>query len=236
LACPLRHEMIVSAVMTDAPATPLKTGLHPGVASFAAFALDTLIVYILAMRISGSLVSLWFRWAPHLFQISTAGRPVDWYLQHLEWMTIIPALAAGYIDVGRIIPALMGGLIRDRRTTSAALWAWVVPASVLAYKMLQFESPISVLVSTSMSATRYYFDIERTMPGFTGQLGADPVRLLRQLTITAPFYAGVAYSFGAACYKYRVFGRTFSFQKPEEHLPTDPDHEATPAQPSSAPD
>jgi hypothetical protein len=203
------------------------------VPSIAAFALDTLIVYILAMRISGTLVAVWFQWAPHLLQISTVERPVDWYLQHFEWVTILPALAAGYIDVGRIIPALMGGLIRKRRTTSAALWAWTIPAAVLAYKMLQYDSPISVLVSTSMSATSYYFDIVRTMPSLAS---GDPVRIMRQLTITAPFYAGIAYSLGAACYRYRVFARIFSFQKPEENASTDTEHETTPGSPSSSPD
>jgi hypothetical protein len=205
-------------------------------ASVGAFALDTVIVYTLALRVSGTLVSVWFAWAPRLFQISTIVRPVDWYLQHLELMTIIPALAAGYIDVGRIVPALLGGLIKERRRTSAAMWAWSIPTGVLIYRLLQYHAPTSVLVGSSMSAFKYFFDIQRVMPTFANLLASDPVRLLRQMTITAPFYAGFAYSLGAIFQRYRILNKLFSFEKPEEAPPSDASDQSTPAPPSSAPD
>jgi hypothetical protein len=203
-------------------------------ASLGAFALDTVLVYTLALRVSGTLVSLWFAWAPRLFLISTIVRPGDWYLQHLEWITIIPAFAAGYIDVGRIVPALLGGLIKARRATSAAAWAWIIPTMVLIYKMLQYHAQSSVLVGTSMSAFRYFFEIRREMPTLPNLLASDPVRLLGQMTVTAPFYAGIAYSLGALAQQHRIFIRLFSFEKPEEAPLPDASDQTTPASPSSS--
>jgi hypothetical protein len=219
------------------------TGTEPAktvaslVGASAAFALDAVIVYILALRVSATLVSLWFAWAPRLFQISTIVRPGDWYLQHLEVMTIVPALVAGYVDVGRIVPALLGGLIKGRRIASPAIWAWSIPTLVLIYKMLQYRAPSSVLIGTSMSAFRYFFDILRNpAPTLADLLASDPLRRLAQMTITAPFYAGIAYSMGAIFYRHRVLNRIFSFERREETLPTDADGETTPASRSSSPD
>jgi hypothetical protein len=201
-----------------------------------AFALDTLIVYTLALHVSGTLVSLWFAWAPRLFQISSIVRPSDWYLQHLEWMTVVPALLAGYIDIGRIVPALFGGLIKGRRNTCVAMWAWTIPTIILAYKMLLYHAPSSVLFASSMSTFRYFFDIQRVMPTFSSPFAGDTVRLVQQMTLTAPFYAGVAYSLGAVSYRYQIVAQLFSFEKPDETLPTDSTELPTPVSPSSAVD
>jgi hypothetical protein len=221
-------------------ANPPNSGIQESIASLlagiAAFAFDTVIVYILALRVSAILVSFWFAWVLRLFQISTMVRPGDWYMQHLELMTIVPALVAGYIDIGRIVPALLGGLIKERRATSGAMWAWSVPTIVLIYKMLQYHAPTSVLIGSSMSALRYFFDIQRVMPTFANLLASDPVRLLQQMTVTAPFYAGIAYSLGVLFHKYQIPAKLFSFEKPEETLPTETADQATPASPSSSPD
>lgn len=205
-------------------------------AGIATFAVDTLVVYILALRVSGTLVSLWFAWVPRLLQISTIVRPGDWFMQHLELMTIGPALVAGYIDVGRIVPAFLGGLIKERRTNPAAILAWMIPTSVLIYKMLQYRSPASVLAGNSMPAFRYFFDIQRTMPTFAQLLAGDPVRLAQQMTVTAPFYAGSAYSLGALIHRYGILTKLFIFERPEETSPTDTGDQTTPASPSSSPD
>ncbi len=222
--------------MADQPTSDTQQRAASLLAGIAALAFDTVIVYILALRISGTLVSLWFAWAPRLFQISTITRPGDWYLQHLELMSIIPAFVAGYIDLGRIVPALLGGLIKERHATSAAMWTWTIPTSVLIYKMLQYQAPTSVLVGSSMSAFRYFLDIQRVMPTFATLLASDPIRLLRQMTITAPFYAGIAYSLGALFHRYQILTKLFTFEKPEETLTTDNGGQATPAPPSSAQD
>jgi hypothetical protein len=220
--------------MADATTNNYQERAASVLASAGAFALDTLIVYTLALRVSGTLVSLWFALAPRLFQISTIVRPGDWYLQHLELMTIIPALAAGYVDIGRTVPALLGGLIKPKRATSAAAWAWAIPTTILIYKMLQYHAQSSVLVGTSMSAFRYFFEIRREMPTLPNLLASDPVRLLGQMTVTAPFYAGIAYSLGALAQQYRIFIRLFSFEKPEEAPLPDASDQTTPASPSSS--
>ncbi len=222
--------------MADATGIEVKESKPSRLSSIVAFALDTVIVYILAMRVSGALVSVWFAWAPRLFQISTTVRPGDWYLQHLELITIIPALAAGYIDIVRTVPALLGGPIKERRSTSAAIWAWAIPTAILIYKMLEYQPVSSVLVGNQTTAFRYFFEIRREMPTFATLRYSDPVRYLRQLTVTAPFYAGVAYSLGAFAHRYQILVKLFSFEKPEETPPIEDEQQSKPASPSSSPD
>src|SRR5258708_24248139 len=94
---------------------------------FAAFALDTVIVYFCALRVSGTLVSRWFAWVAPLLQIPTTTRSADWYLQHLEWVTMIPALAAGYLNVSRFVPAVFSRRIAAGRLTTAAGACWFFP-------------------------------------------------------------------------------------------------------------
>jgi hypothetical protein len=222
--------------MTYPPGVDASAGKRNLLREIVAYVLDTVMVYTLALRVSGMLVALWFAWAPRLFQISTIARPSDWYLQHLELITIVPAFIAGYIDVGRIVPALLGGLMKDRRVTSAAMWAWSIPTMILSYEMLKYRAPTSILIGSSMSALRYFFDIQRVMPTFTNFSASDPVRVLQQMTITAPFYAGVAYSVGALSHRYRILSKLFTFEKPEEVPLADDGGPSTLASPSSSPD
>jgi hypothetical protein len=206
------------------------------VSLIAAFALDTAIVYILALRVSGLLVSLWFVWIAPLLQISVNTPPGDWYLQHLEWVTIIPAFAAGYINLGRVIPATFGKLIDDSRSARMALWAWILPTVVLIYKMLRYHSPSSVLYDSSTSAIGYFFDIQHVMPNRDNFLAIDSVRVLAQMTITAPFYAGIAYYLGALSSKHGIMAKLFSFGRPEETPLTDEGEQTTPTPLSSSAD
>ena len=164
--------------------------------------MHTVTIYIFAVHVSPWLVGRWFAWVMPMLQISTVTPAADWYLQHLELVSIFPAVVAGYLVV--------------RQPDSVAPWAWSIPAVVLAYKMLQYQPPSSVLVGTSMSAFRYFFEIERVMPTMRYATPSDPVRVLVQMTITAPFYAGVAYSLGAWVSKRRLLVKLFSFGKPEE--------------------
>jgi hypothetical protein len=62
-----------------------------------AFALHTAIVYTCALHISGYLGGRWFAWFVPVLHISTDMPGPDWYLQHLELVTIVSALIAGYI-------------------------------------------------------------------------------------------------------------------------------------------
>jgi hypothetical protein len=180
-------------------------------AFFAAFIFDTVIVYVFALHISGMLVPRWFALVAPLLHIPVHGRPPDWFLQHLEWATIIPALVAGYINVGRFVPALVGRPVNEGRSASAAMWAWVVPTLVITWGVLQYYAPSSVLFDTSSSAIKYFFEIQHLYVG-------DPIRRVAQVTATAPFYAGIAYSLGAFLSKYRTVARFFSLNNRGKYL------------------
>ena len=199
----------------------------------AAFLLNTAIVYTFALQISDFLVGRWFAWFAPALQIASNVPPGDWYLQHLEVVTIIPAMMAGYMNVARFVPALFAREISEKRQDSTAIWAWSIPSVVLCYRMARYHAPSSVLIGSSMSAIKYFFDIQKFMPTtWTNLFANDPVRFVAQLTVTAPFYAGVAYSLGALTWKHKVLQNLFTFEKPEEEptLPTD----STPERPSSS--
>jgi hypothetical protein len=166
------------------------------------------------MYLSVILVGRWFAWVAPALNIPRGIAPADWYLRHLEVVTIVPALIAGYIDLVRILPATVGKQIGEWRSGSAGAWAWAIPTAVLVFRMLTFHTPSSVLFGTSMSAFKYFFDIQQNMPTFANPLASDPVRVLAQMSVTAPFYAGLAYSLGALLWKHRELAMLF---KREQH-------------------
>jgi len=199
----------------DTPSIAAPEASLPWFGFIPAFALHTAIVYTCALHISGFLVGRWFAWVAPILQISSSVPPVDWYLQHFEVVIIIPALVAGYVNVSRFVPALVGRPIWDTRFDSAISWAWCAPALVLLYRMLQYHAPSSVLFGTSMTAIKYFFDIEKAMPTWANPLASDPVRVAAQMFVTAPFYAGVAYSLGALLSKRELLTKLFTFDKHE---------------------
>jgi hypothetical protein len=184
--------------------TGLKVAVSPEklVGRVPAFGLHILAVYMCAVHFSPWLIGRWLAWVAPMLQISINMPPEEWYLRHLELASIIPAFLAGYIAA--------------RRPDSVAPWAWGVPVLVLAYKMLRYHAPSSVLIGSSMSAFKYFFDIQTVMPTMMNPTASDPVRALAQLTITAPFYAGVAYSLGAWISKRKLLIKLFSFKSQEE--------------------
>jgi hypothetical protein len=183
--------------------TGLKGGVSPEtlVGRLGALGLHTLAVYVCAVHLSPWLVGRWFAWGARILQISATTLPADWYLQHLELASIVPAVLLGYIAA--------------RQSGSVATWAWGIPTLVLAYGMLRYHAPSSVLFGSSMSAVRYYFDIEHTMPTMMNPTASDPVRVLAQMTVTASFYSGVAYSLGAWSAKRQLIPKLFGFAKPQ---------------------
>jgi hypothetical protein len=122
----------------------------------------------------------------------------DYYLQHLELVSIVPALALGYV-VSLYFPKL-------------AIWAWVLPTVILVYKLLTFTDPSSsVLFSNPWSRFSYFFVIERAMPVFEpGFGGVDPIRVAQQMSVVAPFYSGLAYSIGALAARLNLPQRIFA--------------------------
>ena len=176
------------------------------------FLLNTCLVYVCAMYISPMLAGRWFGLVAPVLNIRTSTPSGDWYLSHLEVVTILPALIAGYIDIGRFTPSIVGRRIAEQRSVSAGTWAWLVPTVLLIYKMLRFHPPTSVLVGPSISAFAYLFDIQKVMPTLANPLASDPQRVLVQMYVTAPFYAGLAYSLGALA-RQRQWARRTSGQR-----------------------
>jgi hypothetical protein len=147
-------------------------------------------------------------------KISISMPGTDWYLQHFEVLTVIPGLVAGYINVARFaLPTLRNYLHEGR--DSIAIWAWTIPTVVLLYRMLIYRAP-SVLFGSSMTAIKYFFDIQKVMPTFANPLASDPVRVWAQMSVTAPFYAGVAYSLGALSSQHALLSKLFKFEQHEE--------------------
>lgn len=165
---------------------------------YLALALHTFAVYFIAIRFAPWMVFHWFRWGMPALGLSTTTLATDWYLQHMVLVTTIPALLAGYLTV--------------RQSFTLAQFSWAIPTLVLLFKMIQFHPQDSVLTMHRMSSLRYFFEIQQVMPTFTNLTGTDPVRVLAQMTVTAPFYAGVAYAAGALVAKFRILQKLFSFE------------------------
>jgi len=124
--------------------------------------------------------------------MSTRTPTGDDYLQHFEMASIVPALVVGYV--------------LSRHLGRLAACAWILPTVVLAYKLVTFTEPyVSILAPHSSTRFSYFFVIQRSMPTLTpGFGGVDPVRVAQQMTVVAPFYAGLAYSIGALAARHNV--------------------------------
>jgi len=173
----------------------------PGAAEIGSFALHTTAVTFCGIFFGPWLLSRWFVWIVPLLRISPATPRADYWLQHLELVSIIPALVFGAL-VARYFERF-------------ASWAWVVPTMILSYKLLTFTNPnVSVLASADpWSRFSYYFVIQQHMPAFSrsfGSTGSDPIRVAQQLDVTVPFYSGIAYSVGALLTKHKAIDRIVS--------------------------
>jgi hypothetical protein len=141
---------------------------------------------------------------------STIIPPGDYFLQHFELITTIPALVAGYI-MARYFPKL-------------ATCAWLFPTTILAYKLLTFTDPyVSVLFASSSNRFAYFFTIQPNMPTLALDFGGvDVERVAQQAFVVGPFYSGLAYSLGAFAEKYQIAEKFFTHHSttgPEELQP-----------------
>ena len=119
------------------------------------------------------------------------GSPADFWLRHLELLTIGPAIGVGYL-ISKYVPNL-------------ATWTWAIPAIILLYKLSTFADPQnSVLSSDHRSVFSYYFMIQRNAPTLYDFRGSDPVRVVEQMSVVAPFYTGAAYSLGALMERHQL--------------------------------
>jgi hypothetical protein len=184
--------------------------LWPGASLVGLFAFHTTIAAICPMHVGHWLVGCWFAWIlPLTGRTSSAGFMdySDYYLQHLELLSILPAMAVGYICC-RYLPKV-------------ATWAWILPTLILSYKLLTFTDPqASVFSSSPLSRFSYYFVILRLTPTFTDLRGSDPIRLVQQMTVVAPFYSSVAYSIGALLEDHKMLERIIrrTFAEPESEV------------------
>jgi hypothetical protein len=169
----------------------------PGTGAIGSFAVHTTAAVVCGIHLGPWLLSRWFVWVlPALGRSPTMPR-ADYWLQHLELVSIIPAAIVGYV-----ISGYLGKL---------ASWSWAVPTLILGYKLLAFTNGDASVFASGHDWSRfsYYFVIQQHMPTFSdfGFSGSDPLRITEQITATAPFYSGVAYSIGALLRKYKVVDR-----------------------------
>jgi hypothetical protein len=150
---------------------------------------------------------------------------VAWNLRHLALLTIAISLVAGYVDLARFLPAVVGKQIAGRRFTSPATWVWIIPAAILLYDILQFRASSSSVFGPSMPVFSYFFDID--------PLVGNWARMRAQMVVTAPFYAGVGYSLGALAWKHRLLPKLISLAK--QVSPTSPAAPQSPSPPAPAP-
>jgi hypothetical protein len=169
----------------------------PGETTIGPFSFHTTAAAVCGVHLGPWLLFRWFAWILPLTGMGTRTPTGNDYLQHFELASIAPALVVGYL-LSRHLPRL-------------ATSAWLLPTVILAYKLLIFTEPYtSVMAPHSSSRFLYFFDIQRSTPTFTpGFGGVDPVRVAQQMFVVAPFYAGLAYSFGAVAERYNALRRIF---------------------------
>jgi hypothetical protein len=75
-----------------------RTGLAwPGVGTVGLFALHTTAAAACAIHLSPWLVGRWFGWIRPWTGVPDTTFAADYYLQHLEVLSVVPALAIGYL-------------------------------------------------------------------------------------------------------------------------------------------
>src|ERR1700724_1022968 len=90
------------------------------------FILHTYVAYTCATHLSEWLVVHWFGWGERIMHVLTRIPATDWYLQHFELMTIVPALLVGYLNVARFLPNTIRTFMHEGHH-SIATWAWIFP-------------------------------------------------------------------------------------------------------------
>jgi hypothetical protein len=194
-------------------------------AAIGPFALHTAAAAVCGIHLGPWLLSRWYAWILPLTGRSSHIPTGNDHLQNFELVSIVPALVIGYL--------------LSRRFEKFAAYAWVLPTVVLMYKLLTFTEPMVSVLAASDSLTRfdYFFVIQRTMPTFTpGFGGVDPIRVAEQMTVVAPFYAGLAYSVGALAGKRKLLDGVFRrspMQVESETIETEEhaEHQAKPEKP-----
>lgn len=168
----------------------------PAAGAIGPFALHSTVAALCGIHLGPWLLSRWYVWIMPLLGMSSHIPTAHDWLQHFELTSIIPALVAGYLV--------------SRYLRRSAQYAWILPTIILAYKLLMFTEPqASVLAPHPSMRWEYFFVIQRTMPTLAASFGVDPIRVVDQIDVVAPFYSGLAYSAGALAATHDLFQRTF---------------------------
>ena len=156
----------------------------------------------IAPRLSG----LAFLAASHM-QLEVEGNRSGFYFSHLLALNLL----AG---------SLGGLLVNFKRKHAIAIWVWVVPAGVLALKMLTLEG-YSLLESRAAFIAQHLFaDCHPpNLNSWNFQVSHEQLQsCVDQLFYTAPFYAAVGFSLGAwIARKQQWFRATTDRSSPAEH-------------------
>ena len=154
------------------------------------YALHLLAVYFIARFIALWLAAFFRGRLLPFIQHPSSVSPYEFTFSHLFVFSFFPAVLVGF---------LYSQWFRHR----AALFVWVVPAAILAYKFATF--PASVVESHFAAAFHQYFAAGFMIPEahsykelfeIAGS-NADMTRGLEQVAYTAPLYAALGYSLGA---------------------------------------
>jgi hypothetical protein len=173
----------------------------PGASQVGLFALHTTTAALCGIHFGPWLLSRWLAWIVPLTGMAYHAPTGNEWLQNFESVSIVPALFVGYV--------------LSRNFRGMATCAWILPAAILAYKLLTFSEPCaSVLAPHSSTRLSYFFVIQRSMPTLSfGFGGVDPVRVAEQINVIAPFYAGVAYSIGAFAARCNLLEKFFGHSR-----------------------
>jgi len=159
------------------------------------FALHLAAVYFVVKFVSLPLAGWTRNWLLPLVQEPTSTGSFEFFFSPIFFFACAPAFCLG----------ILASQFKHR----AAHFVWLVPAGILAYKLLTFRAvAASVLQRPPASipiAFHQYFGDDFHIPEYRDfhdlfQIAAsspDMARGMDQLTFTAPFYAGVAYSIAA---------------------------------------
>jgi hypothetical protein len=147
------------------------------------FFIHTVAVYVCAVHVSPIIIGRWFAWLAPSAELTQGASAGNWYLQHLEIVTLIPASLFGFLFA--------------RWQPSSSTWAWVVPTIMLCSGLIIYSRPHSVFGNGGPSGVAYFFEIQRFMPTAADPFVSDARRVYKQMFVTAPFYAGISYSIAA---------------------------------------
>jgi hypothetical protein len=153
------------------------------------FGLHLAAVYVIAEFCWSWLAGHYYDWVLPVVDPVNHVSYFQFLYSHLFAFTFLPALAAGAASM------------RFRRTS--ALFVWIVPTVVLAYKLVTF--PTTLFQNHYAVAFHYYFaggfligEFHNYRELFTVVAGnPDAIRGLEQSRFTGPFYAGLGYSLAA---------------------------------------